>query len=59
MPFAVFRRYQKKMLAFLAVFAMVAFTLDFSLFRGRGSGGGEERPRHRQIVRPSRPPARP
>lgn len=43
MPFAVFRRYQKKMLAFLAVFAMIAFTLDFSLFQG-GRNGGESDP---------------
>ena len=33
MPFAVFRRYQKTMMAGLALFAMVAFTLDFSLLR--------------------------
>jgi peptidyl-prolyl cis-trans isomerase D len=31
MPFEVFRRHQKKLLAVLAIFAMVAFTLDFSL----------------------------
>jgi hypothetical protein len=42
MPFAVFRRHQKKMLAFLAIFAMVAFTLDFSLFRNDGGGGQED-----------------
>jgi peptidyl-prolyl cis-trans isomerase D len=35
MPFAVFRRHQKKLLAVLAIFAMIAFTLDFSLFRNR------------------------
>lgn len=35
MPFAVFRRHQKKLLAVLAIFAMVAFTLDFSLFRNK------------------------
>src|SRR5947209_1187422 len=40
MPFEVFRRHQKKMLAVLAIMAMVAFTLDFSLFRGRGNGPG-------------------
>ena len=38
MPFEIFRRHQKKMLAFMAIFAMVAFTLDFSLFRGRAPG---------------------
>jgi hypothetical protein len=40
MPFEVFRRHQKKMLAVLAIMAMVAFTLDFSLFKsgwGRGT----------------------
>ena len=39
MPFEVFRRHQKKMLAVLAIFAMVAFTLDFSLFRNSGAVG--------------------
>ncbi|GIW87350.1 MAG: hypothetical protein KatS3mg108_1674 [Isosphaeraceae bacterium] len=36
MPFEVFRRNQKKWLAALALMAMVAFTLDFSLFRNQG-----------------------
>ncbi len=38
MPFEVFRRHQRKMLAVLAILAMVAFTLDFSLFRNGGGG---------------------
>ena len=38
MPFDVFRRHQRKLLAVLAILAMVAFTLDFSLFR-KGAGG--------------------
>lgn len=41
MPFAVFRRYQKKLIAALALFAMVAFTLDFSLLRFGGTPGDE------------------
>jgi peptidyl-prolyl cis-trans isomerase D len=41
MPFEVFRRHQRKLLAVLAIFAMVAFTLDFSLFRNMGRGQGE------------------
>lgn len=39
MPFQVFRRHQRKMMAALAIFAMVAFSLDFSLFRSQFSGG--------------------
>lgn len=39
MPFEVFRRHQRKWLAVLALLAMVAFTLDLSLFRGRGVQG--------------------
>ncbi|MBX6312402.1 MAG: hypothetical protein IRY99_05705, partial [Isosphaeraceae bacterium] len=35
MPFAVFRRHQRKLLAILAILAMIAFTLDFALYRGR------------------------
>ncbi len=42
MPFAVFRRHQRKLLAFLAIFAMVAFSLDFSLLRGRFGSGGRD-----------------
>src|SRR5687768_18444345 len=38
MPFEVFRRHQKKMLAALAIMAMIAFTLDFSLFSDRAGG---------------------
>jgi len=44
MPFAIFRRYQKRLLAVLAVFAMVAFTLDFSLLQnmtGQGNANPE------------------
>lgn len=45
MPFEIFRRHQKKMLAALAILAMVAFSLDFSLLRGRfGGGSGAEDP---------------
>ncbi len=44
MPFEVFRRHQRKLLAVLAIFAMVAFTLDLSLFRNRGPGGAGEDP---------------
>jgi peptidyl-prolyl cis-trans isomerase D len=38
MPFQVFRRHQKTMMAALALFAMVAFTLDFSLLRNQMGG---------------------
>jgi SurA N-terminal domain len=44
MPFEVFRRHQKKMLAVLAIMAMVAFTLDFSLIKnltGQASPGDQ------------------
>lgn len=44
MPFEVFRRHQRKMLAVLAIFAMVAFTLDLSLFRNLGAGGAGDDP---------------
>jgi peptidyl-prolyl cis-trans isomerase D len=43
MPFQVFRRHQRKMMAALALFAMVAFTLDFSLIQ-RGFGPAAENP---------------
>lgn len=41
MPFEVFRRHQRKLLAVLAIMAMVAFTLDLSLFRNRGPDGSQ------------------
>ncbi len=44
MPFEVFRRHQRKFLAVLALMAMIAFTLDLSLFRNSGGGpDGEDR----------------
>lgn len=43
MPFQVFRRHQRKMMAFLAIFAMVAFTLDFSLFRSQFGAAAQDR----------------
>lgn len=43
MPFQVFRRHQRKLMAFLAIFAMVAFTLDFSLFRNQFGPSPEDR----------------
>jgi hypothetical protein len=43
MPFQVFRRHQRKMMAALALFAMVAFSLDFSLIQ-RGLGPASENP---------------
>lgn len=39
MPFAVFRRHQRKLLAVFAILAMVAFVLDPSLFRFWNSSG--------------------
>jgi peptidyl-prolyl cis-trans isomerase D len=42
MPFAVFRRHQRTLMAALAIFAMVAFTLDFSLFRNRFGSARED-----------------
>jgi hypothetical protein len=42
MPFETFRRHQRKWLAALALLAMVAFTLDLSLFRGGGGAGRRE-----------------
>ncbi|MDR3635976.1 MAG: hypothetical protein P4L84_19395 [Isosphaeraceae bacterium] len=45
MPFAVFRRHQRKLLAVFAILAMVAFVLDPSLFRfWNGSGGASADP---------------
>src|SRR3954454_19447424 len=44
MPFAVFRRHQRKMLAVLAIMAMIAFTMDVALtrsFRGGFQGGSD------------------
>jgi hypothetical protein len=44
MPFAVFRRHQRKMLAILAILAMIAFTMDIALtrnFRGGFRGGSD------------------
>ncbi len=41
MPFQVFRRHQRKMMAALAIFAMVAFSLDFSLFRNTMGRAGQ------------------
>jgi peptidyl-prolyl cis-trans isomerase D len=41
MPFEVFRRHQRKLLAVLAIMAMVAFTLDFSLFRNQAPDGSQ------------------
>ena len=38
MPFAVFRRHQRKMLAILAILAMIAFTRNF---QGGVSGGAD------------------
>lgn len=44
MPFEVFRRHQRKFLAVLALMAMIAFTLDLSLFRNSGGpGDGEDK----------------
>jgi peptidyl-prolyl cis-trans isomerase D len=43
MPFQVFRRHQKKMMAGLAIFAMIAFTLDFSLFRNQFGAAAQDR----------------
>jgi peptidyl-prolyl cis-trans isomerase D len=43
MPFQVFRRHQRKMMAALALFAMVAFSLDFSLIQ-RGFGPANDNP---------------
>lgn len=45
MPFEVFRRYQKKILAFLAISAMILFTVDLSLvnlFKFQGGAGKDE-----------------
>lgn len=42
MPLDLFRRHQRKLLTVLAIFSMVAFTLDFSLFRGGGASTGED-----------------
>lgn len=42
MPFQVFRRHQRKMMAALALFAMVAFSLDFSLLRNPFGAGHED-----------------
>ena len=39
MPFAVFRRHQRKLLAVFAILAMVAFVLDPSLFRFWNASG--------------------
>src|SRR3954468_14168968 len=39
MPFAVFRRHQRKMLAILAILAMIAFTMDIALTRSFRGGG--------------------
>jgi peptidyl-prolyl cis-trans isomerase D len=44
MSFAIFRRYQKRLLAVLAVFAMVAFTLDFSLLQNFMGGPADDNP---------------
>jgi peptidyl-prolyl cis-trans isomerase D len=44
MPFAVFRRHQRKMLAILAILAMIAFTMDIAFtrnFQGGVSGGSD------------------
>src|SRR5262245_47974824 len=43
MPFQVFRRHQRKLMAFLAIFAMVAFTLDFSLFRSQFGAAAQDK----------------
>jgi hypothetical protein len=43
MPFQVFRRHQRKMMAGLAIFAMIAFTLDFSLFRSQFGAAAQDR----------------
>ncbi len=40
MSFEVFRKHQKKWMGALALMAMIAFTLDLSLFRGRGAARG-------------------
>ncbi len=43
MPFAVFRRHQRKLLAVFGILAMIAFVLDPSLFRfWNGSGGNTD-----------------
>lgn len=42
MSFEVFRKNQKKLLAFLAFFAMIAFSLDFSLIRSQMGRSGED-----------------
>jgi hypothetical protein len=44
MPFAVFRRHQRKMLAVLAILAMIGFVLGDAItytFRGRNGGGAD------------------
>lgn len=43
MPFQVFRRHQRRLMAALALFAMIAFSLDFSLIQ-RGLGPTADNP---------------
>ena len=44
MPFAVFRRHQRKLLAVFGILAMLAFVLDPSLFRFWNGPGGNADP---------------